>query len=257
MSDEKVIPYTVRLSDGNVVKLEYHKYHPSPSTMMRDYAQRGYPDRYVILAESTDWDPENGIYMSLLLRPSIFPSQAIFVAPAAATAVALALQEHTTAKIGLGWISDVYCEQRYIGGVGVEGKLDGFTSYEYMILNFSLKLNASSFPPRLTDMVKKVFESESASISMLIAKNALNKFFSFYPPITSPQKIMNAYKTLFSLRGEHVKYISDDATKTCKVLGVDGATCALIVEDRDGKITNITTPKAVTIPKRLKNKKKI
>ena len=256
MDDEKALPHVVRLTDGNVVELEYHKYHPSPSTLMRDYAQRGYPDRYVILAESTDWDPDAGIYMSLLLRPSIFPSQAIFVGPAAAAASALALREHTTSSIGIGWISDVYCNQRYIGGVNVEGKLDSFTSYEYMILNFSLRLDAASFPPRLTDMVRKVFESENASIPMIIAKNVLNKFFAFYPSVKSPQNMMNVYSNLFALRGERVKYAQEGTVKTCKVLGVDSATCALIVEDRDGKVTNITTPKSVTIPKRLKNKKK-
>ena len=255
MNSEQNIPYVVRMSDGNVIKLEYHKHHSSPAELAREYAAKGYPDRYVVLAESTDSEPRCGIYMSLLLRPSIFPSQAVFVGPAAASAAAMALQDHTTKSIGLGWISNLYCDGRYVGGVSVEGKLDNFTSYEYMILNFSLRLDAGSFPPRLTDMVRKVFESESASIPMIIAKNVLERFFSLYSGIKSPQKIMTTYQSLFALRGERIKCTVDGAVKTCKVIGVDLATCALIAEERGGRLLNLTTPKSVSTPKKLKKKK--
>ena len=255
MDDKKVIPYVIRMSDGNVIKMEHHDHLPSASALAKEYAMRGYPDRYVVLAESVDSSSERGIYMSLILRPSIFPSQAVFVGPAAAVASALALQEHTTEKIGIGWISDLYCNLRYIGSVGVEGKLDNFTSYEYMMVNFAIQLKGKNFPPRLTDMVRKVFESESASIQMIIAKNILDKFFGFYITIKSSQKMMNSDKNLFAQRGERVKCTIGDSAKTCKVLGVDSATCALVVEERGGKITNVTTPNGVTIPKRLKKKK--
>ena len=255
MEIESVVPYVVRMTDGNIIKLEYHKHLPSTSAFAKEYATRGYPDRYVVLAENTDAGAESGIYMSVILRPSIFPSQAVFIGPCAAVAAASALKEHSTKSVGIGWVSDLYCDSHYIGGINVEGKLDNFTSYEYLIINFSLKLDKESFPPRLTDMIRKVFESESASIAMIIAKNILAKFFSLYTSIKSPQKIMNSYKNLFALRGESVKCLRDGFPKTCKVLGVDGATCALIVEERGGKITNVTTPTGVVIPKRLKNRK--
>ena len=255
MDEKKPIPYVIRMSDGNVIKMEHHEHLPSVSALAKQYAMQGYPDRYVVLAEGVDGSSERGLYMSLILRPSIFPSQAVFVGPAAATACALALQEHTIENIGIGWISDLYCNLRYIGSVGVEGKLDNFTSYEYMIVNFAVRLSNKNFPPRLTDMVRKVFESESASIQMIIAKNVLDKFFGFYISIKSPQKMMNSYKNLFAMRGERVKCTIGDSAKSCKILGVDSATCALVVEERSGKITNVTTPKGVVISKKLKKKK--
>ena len=254
MPNESASPYVVRTSDGNILKLEYHEHLPSVSALAKEYARGGYPDRYVVLAERTDADSSAGIYMSVILRPSIFPSQAVFVAPAAAVASATALQEHTTKSVGIGWLSDVYCDGYRIGSIGVEGKLDNFTSYEYLIINFSLHLDKANFPPRLTDMIRKVFESESASIAMIIAKNVLGKFFSLYTGIKSPQKIMNSYKNLFTQRGERIKCTIGDSTKTCKILGVDGATCALIVEERGGKITNVTTAKGVSMPRKLRAK---
>jgi hypothetical protein len=57
------------------------------------------------------------------------------------------------------------------------------------------------------------------------------------------------------MRGVCAKCTVGGSTKSCKILGVDSATCALIVEERDGKITNITTPKDIVIPKKLKKSK--
>ena len=252
MSVESAVPFVVRMSDGNIIKLEYYESLPSSSALARKYAREGYPDRYVVLAEEKEGSQSTGIYMSLILRPSIFPSQAVFVGPLAAVASALALGEHTSRGIGIGWVSDIFCDGELIGDVSAEGKLDSFTSYEYIILNFSIKLGKESFPPRLTDMIRQVFESENASIPMIIAKNILAKFFSLYPSIKSPQKIVNSYDRLFALRGRKIKCNINGSQKSCKVLGVDNATCALVVEMGDGSIEKITTPAGVNTPKKIK-----
>ena len=257
MSDGAVAPFTVRMSDGNVVKLEYYPSLPSPTRLAREYARAGYPDRYVVLTEEkTSHQTGKGIYMALILRPSIFPSQAVFVTPSAAVATAQALKEHTLSDIGIGWVSSIFCDGAQIGSITVEGKLDNFTSYEYMIISFDIELSEKSFPPRLTDMVKRVFESENASISMIIAKNILNKFFPFYSTIKSPQRAMTVYNSLFSMRGERIKCTVDGTVSSCKVLGVDDASCALIVEGRGGQIEKVTTLTGVTLPKKLRRKKK-
>lgn len=254
MSVESAVPFVVRMTDGNIIKLEYHKSLPSISALARKYAREGYPDRYVVLAEEKEGTQSSGIYMSLILRPSIFPSQAVFVGPLAAVSATLALGEHTSKNIAIGWVSDIFCDGELIGDISAEGKLDSFTSYEYLIINFSIRLEKDSFPPRLTDMVRQVFESENASIPMIIAKNILSKFFSLYPFLKSPQKIMSSYDRLFALRGEKIKCNIEGSQKTCKVLGVDNATCALVVELRDGRTEKVTTPVGVTVPKRLKKK---
>ena len=103
---------------------------------------RGYPDRYVVLAEGKKkldqegrfrGEVEKGVFMSCLLRPSIFPSQAALLSSLSAVALTTALSEHTSAKLGIGWVSKIYCNGRIIGDCTIEGKLDNFTSYEYII----------------------------------------------------------------------------------------------------------------------------
>ena len=251
---------TMRASDGSVVKLECHDALPSTAKLAREYAKLGYPDRYVVFTERKKKsesdekrrsEAERGIYMSCILRPSIFPSQAALLSALCAVAVDTALEEHTTQQIGIGWVSKIYCNGTAIGDVTIEGKLDNFTSYEYIIINFSLTLSETDFPPRLTDLIRKVFESENTSIPIIIAKNILNKFFSFYSNLKNSSKFMDIYRQKFVLRGHKVKYLKDGRRQSCKVLGVKTDDCSLMVEDSDKKVVYISTPNKVTVPKKI------
>ena len=251
---------TMRASDGSVVKLECHDALPSTSRLAKQYAKLGYPDRYVVFAEGSRkldadgrprGDIERGIFMSCILRPSIFPSQASLISSLSAVAMATGLEEHTTKKIGIGWVSKIYCDRKITGSSTIEGKLDSITSYEYIIVNFSIPLNEENFPPRLNDLIRKVFESESVSIPIIIAKNILNKFFSYYSNLKSNSKFMDVYRKKFILRGQKVKYLNNGKRESCKVLGINPNDCSLMVENSKKDVVYISTPNKVTIPKKI------
>ena len=249
---------SMRASDDSIVKLECHERLLSTAALAKQYAKMGYPDRYVVIAESERQraSDKKGLYMSLILRPSFFPSQAALLSSLTTVALVTALREHTTKRLGIGWVSNVYCEGKSIGGITIEGKLDNFTSYEYIIVSFSVTLSADNFPPRLTDLVRKVFESENSSIAMIIAKTVLNKFFPLYANMRSNTKFMNHYRQSFLLHGKKIKYTVGGKKRTCKVLGINNEDGALIVEMKNGEIKHITSPTGVIIPKRIKIQKK-
>ena len=261
--ERKVI---MRTPEGSILHLECHDSVESTHELARNYARSGYTGGYVVFSENQtrygasgetlpDGTSERGVYLSCILRPSIFPSQAGFIGPMSVVALISALDEHTTKKLGIGWISDVFCEGRKIGMTVIEGKLDSYNAYEYIIVTFAVKLSEADFPPRLTDLIKKVFESENASIPLIIAKNILSKFFALFPRrIKSPEKFMDIYKRKFTLSGVRARYLEDGKWKWCKILGVDSSDCKLIVEGSRGKITHISNYKSIMIPKRIKLK---
>lgn len=254
------------IGDGNVVKMECHESLPSAYELARMYAKHGYPDKYVVFSERQTrfsasgeiikpGTSERGVYLSLILRPSIFPSQASFLGPISAVALITALEEHTAKSLGLGWISDVYCEGRKIGGTTTEGMLDNFSTYEYIIINFSVRLSDSDFPPRLNDLIKKVFESENTSISMIIAKNILSKFFALYPrSLKSAEKVMEIFKKKFILAGTKITYSENGRKKRAKIIAVDSDDASLIVSARGGKIKRIISRRDLDIPRKIKLK---
>ncbi len=249
---------TYRTSDGNAVKIEYYRELPSTVELAREYARAGKPDRYVIFAEKqpgspiigskfSDGELESGIFMSIILRPSFFPSQAGLLGPLAATALLGAFEEHTTKTAGIGWVSSIIYEGKKIGGVAIEGKLNDYSSYEYMIVSFALKLDNRFFSPRLTDIIRKVFDDENPSVSMLVARTVLNKFFKVYMDIKNPAKHMDYYKQKFCHYGKKVRYFSDGKRHTGKIVDVDKKTCVLHISDKNGNTFAVTSPSGIII----------
>ncbi len=256
----------IRLNDGSVVKFEHRKSLTSTSALAKSYANSGYPNKYVIFTEKQYASPithtklskgeaENGIFISCILRPSFFPSQAGLIGPLATVALVTALEEHTDRRLGIGWLSDVYCEGVRIGGVSVEGKLDSFASYEYLIVSFAVHVSEKNFPPRLTDMIRKVFESENESVLMIMAKTVLQKFFKIYASLKSPEKYMDIYKRKFILGDKKIKYLIDGKKRTFRVVDVDKNTCALTVAERHGQEFKISSPSGVVVPHKIKLEK--
>lgn len=249
----------VKLYDGSVARLECHDALFSTADLARQYAKEGYPDRYCVLAERVPFSSggaleyEDGIFLSIILRPSLFSSQASFIAPLTAVALVTALSEHTTAKPGIGWLSDVFCNGQKIGGCTIEGRLDSYSSFEYLIINISLRINEKNFPSRMSDLIRKVFVEENASLNQIIAKTILNKFFLIYRDVKEPRKHIDKYIETFMLCGKKIKYIKDGKKHSCKVTEVNPDTCALVVEDKKGERITISSPSQVSIPDKFKN----
>ena len=256
----------IRMPDGNIVRIEAHNTLRSTSELAKEYAAAGYGDRYVVFSEYQtssritgtrlqDGAAEHGIFLSILLRPSMFPSQVGTLSPIATASLLSALDEYTECELECGWLSDIYCDGKRIGGVLVEGKLDSFNSYEYIIVSFAIRLDPASFPPRLTDMVRKVFESESNSIAMIMAKSILRKFFISYASFKNPVKYIDIFRKRCILVGKIIKYNDAGKKYKCRVLGVD-SDCRLIIEDRTKTVKTISDAKIVSIPTKFRIKKK-
>ncbi len=254
---------TIKNSDGSTFKLEYHDSLSSTAELARKYAEAGYPDRYTVFCEKQRstlitgsklpaGEHDKGIFLSVLLRPSIFPSQVGLLGPLSAVALVTALEEHTDEKIGIGWVSDVYLEGNRVGGVQIEGKLDSYSSYEYLIVTFAVHTDEKLFPPRVTDMIRQVFGEENLTIGMIIAKTVLARFFEVYSSLKTPGKYMDIYQKKFVLYGKKIKYIGDGKKKNCRIANVDKKSASLLIETRRGEIKEITSPRNIILPRRIK-----
>lgn len=252
----------IRLADGTNVKIEYYDSVHSVTDIAREYAKAGYPDKYIVLSESqssvqltggkvSEGEYERGIYISCLLRPTFFPAHAGLIGHLCAAALADALEEHTVKRIGLGWVTDIYCEGTKIGGCAIEGKLTSYSAYEYMIVTMAVRPDEYNFPPRLIDMVRRVFESADISVPHMIARTILNKFFAAYSSVRNPGKYMELYKHKFILYGKKIKYLGGDKKRSFRIADVCRETGSLLIENGDEKI-EVRSPSMVVMPKKVK-----
>jgi BirA family biotin operon repressor/biotin-[acetyl-CoA-carboxylase] ligase len=258
---------TMKVGNGTTVKIEYRDFASSTTEIAKEYALLGYPDKYVIFTEyqaTTDITEtrlknkslDKGIFMSILLRPSFLPAQAAILGPLSISTFTQALESYTTKKLGISWVSDIFCDGIKIGGTQIEGKLKDSISYDYIIVTFAARIDEVNFPPRIKDSVKRIFEKSNLSTSMMMAKTVLDKFFIEYSNFRSPEKHIKYYSRKFALTGAKIKYLDNGKLRHGTVTGIDEENLALIVETRKKTKIAISKPSSVIIPSRIKISKK-
>ena len=97
-------------------------------------ALQGVDDGYVLIAKRQTQgrgrlgrsflSEEGGLYMSLLLRPTLSPEDTALITPIAALAVAEAIEKHTAHTASIKWVNDVYCNGKKVCGILTEAKID-------------------------------------------------------------------------------------------------------------------------------------
>jgi BirA family biotin operon repressor/biotin-[acetyl-CoA-carboxylase] ligase len=131
-------------------KYIYYRQTDSTNKRARALAMEGYPEGTVIVAEEqTDgkgrrgrswYSPINqGIYMSVILRPTFPLRQISRLSLLAAVALAEALEE-TGLKPGIKWPNDILINGRKIAGILSEAITD-MDSIEFIILGIGININ--------------------------------------------------------------------------------------------------------------------
>ena len=268
VADDKAINVIkIRTSDGGIAQLECHDSVTSTALLAKKYANSGYPDRYMVFSRAQtqvgvfgeklgDGQVARGLFLSCILRPSMFPSQAGLLRVLSVVALTSALDTYAGNPLSIGWVSDVFCSGKKIGGVALEGKLDSYSAYEYVIVTFRLKFSQKNFPPRLCDMVERVFDTQNSAAEFIVAKNIISRFFPLYFGMKNQSKYMDTYNKRLGMIGKKAKLIVKGHKIKCRVNGINTASGALIVDVKKAGLTEVSSPTAIILPKRIRQKKK-
>jgi BirA family biotin operon repressor/biotin-[acetyl-CoA-carboxylase] ligase len=93
-----------------------------------------------------------GLYVSILLRPS-FPAARLPLMPfAAGLAASYAISETTGLNIDLRWPNDLLVGPRKVGGILVEGRVEAkteFASVAHAVVGIGINVHQREFPPNL------------------------------------------------------------------------------------------------------------
>ncbi|MBI5252014.1 MAG: biotin--[acetyl-CoA-carboxylase] ligase [Desulfomonile tiedjei] len=149
-------------------KLVIHKSVGSTQDLARELAQQGEPEGAAVMAlEQTSgrgraghsWisPPGKNLALSLLLRPTIDPTEAALLGMMASISAAETVEACGVRKAELKWPNDVWVNGRKIAGILPEAALTNRT-VEYVILGIGLNVNSeeTDFPPELRDTITSI-----------------------------------------------------------------------------------------------------
>ena len=106
---------------------------------------------------------ESGLYLSLLLRPTIPAAQAVRLTACAAVAAAETIEELSGRETRIKWVNDILVDGRKVCGILTEASVDcenGMMNYVIIGLGVNLRDPEGGFPEELQSIAGAAFEAE-------------------------------------------------------------------------------------------------
>ena len=222
--------------------IEVYKIITSTNAVLKKMASEGAKEWKILVAEEQTngrgrlnrnfYSPSNsGIYMSILLKPEVISTEALFITTMAAVAVSEAIEKVTNVKTEIKWVNDVYCNGKKVCGILTEASLNlenGKLDYAVLGIGINLKTPKDEFPEDIRNIAGSKITSE-----------VLSNIYKYYKHLEK-HEFMDKYKEKSMLIGKYV-YIKDKEPKEQLLVKDIDDTAALVVEHSDGRIEKLST----------------
>lgn len=173
-----------------------------------------------------------GVYLSLVLRPSLPMTEAQAVTVSAAVAVCRAVKKLCGLELGIKWVNDLYYNGKKVCGILTEAVLDlesGMLDYAVLGLGFNVAAPADGWPEDLRDVAGALYDGSPApGARAALAAAFLNAFWPLYR--AGPRSgYLDEYRRRQALTGQRVLVTPRRGTpRAAQVQGIDDE-CKLVV----------------------------
>lgn len=226
----------------------FHEEVSSTQQVAREFARSGAPSGTVVLAKrqtagrgrrGRTWmsPPLGGIYMSVLMRPMLAPSQAPLLSLVAGLAVRDALQRTTGIESDLKWPNDLLVNGRKICGILTEASSDpDRILYAVTGMGINIDMTEEDVPDSLRSAVTSVRMLTGASTHQgWLVVAVLDAFATLVQALEQGKgsEIMKRYSKACATLGQDVRMVTDQEEISGWASGIS-AEGALLVETAKG-----------------------
>lgn len=189
------------------------------------------------------FSPEDtGVYMSILLRPSVKPQDATLITTAAAVSVCEALEALGADTPSIKWVNDIFIKGRKVCGILTEAGFDIENNLlDYAVLGVGLNVYApeGGFPRELSDIAGAVFKEKREDLRNRFIALFLNSFFKWYEDLEGRNHIAEYSRRCFVV-GREVDIICGDNITRGTALSLD-ENCGLKVKLISGETVTVSS----------------
>jgi BirA family biotin operon repressor/biotin-[acetyl-CoA-carboxylase] ligase len=234
---------TQRLGKGEIF---YSKEIDSTNRKARDLADDGAPEGSLVLSEAQTkgrgrkgrtWfsPPEGGIYISLILRPTISPAEAPKFTLLTAVAIAEALISMTSLNIQIKWPNDILVDGKKMAGILTEMNSE-MDEVNYIVVGLGLNVNTPKFPDEIQGIATSVLiETGKVFPRAKLIQEYLARYEAYYDIYKKIgfDSIIDRWKDLSEIIGKkvEVEVIGNQFVGEALDIDSDGA---LILKDDQG-----------------------
>lgn len=178
-----------------------------------------------------------GIYMTLVLRPTLPAERAVMITSMTAVAVARAIERLADVPVQIKWVNDLYIQGRKVCGILCEAGMDFESGHlDYAVVGIGVNTARMEFPPELRDIATSVGNACGKEISKnrLIAEicNCMEELYGHL----ADGSFMEENRARSNVIGRRILVLRGDERYPAKALDIDGEG-SLVVEAEDGMHT--------------------
>lgn len=206
----------------------------STNDVIKQLAAEGCPEGAVLIAENQTngrgrlgrsfYSPDrSGIYMSLLLRPTLDASESLKITTAAAVAVASAIEQTLGLSPKIKWVNDIYLNGRKVSGILTEAALsieNGGLEYAVLGIGINMTEPEGGFPEKIRDIAAALCKTADSELKSLLCACVLDNFLEIYKNI-GKKSCIDEYRARSLLTGRTVTAVQGSCKYKADVIGID------------------------------------
>ena len=234
------------------ITLDLRETVTSTNTLLKELGRQGAPHGTVMVAEQQTagrgrlgrsfYSPaQSGVYFSILLRPDCSSDDAMLMTPAAAVAVAEALEEVSGAEAQIKWVNDVYMAGLKVCGILTEAAFTPEGKLDFAVVGIGINLTPpeGGFPEDILGKAGSLFCNAHEDVRARVVALVLSRFMPMLSRLPE-RAFVPAYRKRNMLKNRRVDVISGDRSTPALVLDVDDR-LRLLVRFDDGTEQAIAT----------------
>lgn len=185
-----------------------------------------------------DWSSPKGtgIWMSLVLKPNIPPTEGVKMTQIAAAAVCKSIRELTNLDALIKWPNDIVINGKKVCGILTEmaGELN---EIRYIVVGIGINVNVDKFPDGLNNLATSLLieggkKIDRRKLVVNILKN-FERLYNIYLNDFNLHETLNIIKNYSAVLGKEIRIIHGNLEKKAKAIDIDKEGL-LLVEMEDG-----------------------
>lgn len=206
----------------------------STNTRAKQLAEEGYPSGTLVVAEQQDagrgrrgrnWESPrgSGIFMTLMLKPEIYPGNASMLTLVAALAVSGAITKCTGRPAGIKWPNDIVMNGKKVCGILTEMNAQ-FDYVDYLVIGIGINVHNERFPEEIAHMATSLYleTGEHPKRAVLIAEvlKQLEDYYEKYMETQDLRGLVKEYDARLINKNQMVRVLDPKEPFEGKALGI-------------------------------------
>lgn len=179
---------------------------------------------------------ENGLYMTIILKPSILAKDALAVTILGAVSVSEAIEKTAGIDTQIKWVNDIYIGKKKVSGILCEAALDfesGMLDYAVIGIGINIAPPEEGFAPEISEIATSIFENNApCGYKSLLCAEIINTFFKYYDKINE-KDYLKIYKRKSNVLGKEIEIDVGGKTTCGEAIDID-ENANLILKTEDG-----------------------